>query len=483
MSDPRADYRIRMLLHQLADVVGAKHVSVDPGELAAQAADWSWMSQLYRLHGIDLPMADVMVQPASAQEVADVVRIASDHRVPIVPRGGGSGTQGGTFALYGGIALDLTRMDRILDVDETSLVVNVEVGVTGPQLEEALSPLGLAVAHEPGSFHFGATVGGWLAARGSGVRSTKYGKPEDMVLQVEVALPPGQLASTPSVPNHAAGPGLLQLLVGSEGTMGVITSATLRMDPLPEAQSFLTYEFATVFDGLEAGRRIMTQRWRPAVMRLYDEADRNKLNDILGLELTGSLLIVVCDGDQRLVDLESEAITSICSEVGGTFLGPGGARTWWDGKYEPYAEGKAPAPPTIFGTTDTVCTFDDMPDLYRAKRKNIEEGFAEYGAQYTAHFSHWFPWGVMVYDRFYVHNSPKDPMEALDLHDRLWDSAVRTSLAHGGVINEHHGVGVKLGRFMREQYGPWWSYLQGIKDAIDPDGILNPGKLGFGPPR
>lgn len=265
--------------------------------------------------------------------------------------------------------------------------------------------------------------------------------------------------------------------------MGVITTATLRMDPLPEAQSFLTYEFATVFDGLEAGRRIMTQRWCPAVMRLYDEADRNKLNDILGLELTGSLLIVVCDGDQRLVDLESEAITSICSEVGGTFLGPGGARTWWDGKYEPYAEGKAPAPPTIFGTTDTVCTFDDMPDLYRAKRKNIEEGFAEYGAQYTAHFSHWFPWGVMVYDRFYVHNSPKDPMEALDLHDRLWDSAVRTSLAHGGVINEHHGVGVKLGRFMREQYGPWWSYLQGIKDAIDPDGILNPGKLGFGPPR
>ena len=172
-----------MLLHELADVVGAKHVSVDPGELAAQAADWSWMSQLYRLHGIELPTADVMVQPASAQQVADVVRIASHHRVPLVPRGGGSGTQGGTFALYGGIALDLTRMDRILEIDETSLVVNVEVGVTGPQLEAALSPVGLAVAHEPGSFHFGATVGGWLAARGSGVRSTKYGKPEDMVLQ------------------------------------------------------------------------------------------------------------------------------------------------------------------------------------------------------------------------------------------------------------------------------------------------------------
>jgi alkyldihydroxyacetonephosphate synthase len=265
--------------------------------------------------------------------------------------------------------------------------------------------------------------------------------------------------------------------------MGVLTSAALRIDPIPPAQAFLTYEFESVFEGLEAGRRIMTRRWRPAVMRLYDEADRFKLNEVLGLGLTGALLVVVCDGDQRLVDLEAEAITAICTETGGSFIGPDGAMTWWQGKYEPYAKGKAPTPPTIFGTTDTVCTFDDMPDLYRAKRKNIEEGFAEYGAEYTAHFSHWFPWGVMVYDRFYVHEPPADPMEALELHDRMWDSAVRTSLAHGGVINEHHGVGVKLGRFMREQYGEAWPYVQAIKNAIDPDGILNPGKLGFGAPR
>jgi len=472
-----------MLQHELSDAVGAQHTSVEPSELTQQAADWSWMAQLYTLHDLELPTADVLVRPGTPDEVAAVLRIATDHRVPVIPRGGGSGTQGGTFALYGGIALDLTRMDRIVDVDETSLVVTAEAGVTGPQLVQALEPLGLAVAHEPGSFHFGATVGGWLAARGSGVRSTKYGKAEDLVLQAEVALPPGKLVSTLPVPSHATGPGLLQLLIGSEGTMGVLTSATLRIDPIPPAQAFLTYEFESVFEGLEAGRRIMTRRWRPAVMRLYDEADRFKLNEVLGLGLTGALLVVVCDGDQRLVDLEAEAITAICAETGGSFIGPDGARTWWQGKYEPYAKGKAPTPPTIFGTTDTVCTFDDMPDLYRAKRKNIEEGFAEYGAEYTAHFSHWFPWGVMVYDRFYVHEPPADPMEALELHDRMWDSAVRTSLAHGGVINEHHGVGVKLGRFMREQYGEAWPYVQAIKNAIDPDGILNPGKLGFGAPR
>jgi len=479
----KGSYLRHNLHHELVDAVGAAHVADDAAALEAQAADWSWMSQFFRLNGLELPTADLVAAPGTAQEVADVVRIASDYGVPVVPRGGGSGTQGGTFALYGGIALDLTRLDRIVEVDERSLTATVEAGLAGPALEERLQPLGLTLAHYPGSFHFGATIGGYLAARGSGVASTKYGKPEDMVLSVEAALPPGQLVSTLPVPSHAAGPGLLQLLVGSEGTLGVITSATLRLDPEPETRRFLAFSFDTVFDGLEAGRRIMTGRWRPAVMRLYDEADRERLSRILGLEIDGALLVVVCDGDPRLADLEAEVITEICTGRGARDLGPSPAEVWWDGKYEPYAKGKAPEPPTIFGTTDTVCTFDRIADLYRAKKRTVEEGFAQHGARYTAHFSHWFPWGVMVYDRFYVDHPPEDPAAALELHDTLWDAAVRTSLASGGVINEHHGVGVKLGRFMREQYGPMWPYLRRIKEALDPDGIMNPGKLGFGPPR
>ena len=166
-------------------------------------------------------------------------------------------------------------------------------------------------------------MGGWLAARGSEVRSTKYGKAEDLVLQAEVAFPPGGW-SRRSGPEPCRRTGPLPLLVGSEGTMGVLTSATLRMDPIPEKQAFLTFEFETVFDGLEAGRQIMTRRWRPAVMRLYDEADRDKLNDILGLQLTGALLVVIYDGDRRLVDLEAEAVTEICTEAGGALSRPEG---------------------------------------------------------------------------------------------------------------------------------------------------------------
>jgi len=162
---------------------------------------------------------------------------------------------------------------------------------------------------------------------------------------------------------------------------------------------------------------------------------------------------------------------------------PGPSQTWWDGKYEPFSKHNAPAPPTVFGTTDTCARFAALPGLYEAKKRTIEEGFAEYGARYTAHFSHWYPWGGMIYDRFYVDGAPDDPDEALALHDRLWNAAVETSLRHGGIINEHHGVGLKLGRFMRPQYGPAFDLMLAVKNAWDPDGIMNPGKLGFGAPR
>jgi alkyldihydroxyacetonephosphate synthase len=476
-------YVLGQLTRDLAAAVGPDHVSVEPDVLAELATDWSWMSQFLTSRDLPLPTADVAVRPGSTEEVEAVVRIASEYRVPVVPRGGGSGTQGGTFALYGGIAVDMTRMNRVIDIDESSLAVTVEAGIDGSVLEKELNGLRLTLPHYPGSHHFGATIGGSLAARGSGVVSTKYGKAEDMVLQVEAVLPPGRRIATLPVPNHAAGPDLLQTLVGSEGTLGIITRATMRLEPLPPERRFLSYQLATVEDGIEACRQIMTRRVVPAAMRLYDEADSAKLTQMLDLGTTGVLLIIVLDGTDASMALEHEAIGEICAGLGSTDLGRGPAETWWDGKYEPFNKENAPAPPTIFGTTDTCARFRALPGLYRAKKRTVEEGFAEYGARYTAHFSHWYPWGGMIYDRFYVDGGPEDPAEALALHDRLWDAAVATSLEHGGIINEHHGVGLKLGRFMRPQHGAAFDLLVAIKKAWDPDGIMNPGKLGFGAPR
>jgi alkyldihydroxyacetonephosphate synthase len=471
------------LARDLSAVVGAEHVSTELADLAEQATDWSWMSQFLRYRDLQLPLADVVVRPDSTEQVEGVVRIASEYRMPVVPRGGGSGTQGGTFALYGGIAVDLTRMNRILEVDETSLTVTVQAGIDGSVLEKELNGLGLTMPHYPGSHFFGATIGGSLAARGSGVVSTKYGKAEQLALQVQAVVPPGRAISTLPVPNHATGPDLMQTLIGSEGTLGIITEATMRLDPLPEGRRFLSFQFPTVTAGLETARLIMTRRIVPAAMRLYDEADSAKLTSMLKLDTTGVLLILVLDGDEASMAIEEQRIRAVVDVNDGVDLGGGPAQTWWDGKYEPFAKHNAPAPPLVFGTTDTCARFSALPGLYEAKKRTIEQGFAEYGATYTAHFSHWFPWGGMIYDRFYVDKAPDDPDEALALHDRLWNAAVETSLAHGGVINEHHGVGLKLGRFMRPQYGPAFDVMLAVKNAWDPDGIMNPGKLGFGAPR
>jgi len=470
------------LVRDLGAVVGAEHVSTETGALAEQAGDWSWMSQHQRLHGLPLPTADVVVRPDSTAEVEGIVRIASEYRTPVVPRGGGSGTQGGTFALYGGIAVDLTRMNRILEVDETSLVVTVQAGIDGSVLEKELNGQGLTLPHYPGSHFFGATIGGSLAARGSGVVSTKYGKAEQLALSIEAVLPPGRRISTLPVPNHASGPDLMQMLIGSEGTLGIITEAAMRLEPLPEGRRFLSFELPSVDAGIEAARRIMTRRIVPAAMRLYDEADSAKLTSMFDLATSGVLLIVVLDGFDDAMALEERAVRELCAGVDGVDLGGGPAQTWWDGKYEPFAKHNAPAPPTIFGTTDTCARFSVLPGLYAAKKRTIEEGFASWGARYTAHFSHWYPWGGMIYDRFYVDDAPEDPDEALALHDRLWDAAIATSLASGGIVNEHHGIGLKLGRFMRPQYGEGFDAMLAVKRAWDPAGIMNPGKLGFGAP-
>ena len=479
----RNDYLLAQIERELEAVLGAENVSRESEVLHKQSSDWSWISQYLNYKELKVPTADICVWPTTAAQVAEVLRIANEYQIPVVPRGGGSGTQGGTFAIYGGVAIDLTKMNKVIEIDETSMVVTAEAGITGPELESILNAKGLTMPHYPGSFHFGATLGGFLAARGSGVVSTKYGKAEDLVLQVEVAVPPGKLIETMKVPNHASGPGIIQTIVGSEGTLGIITKATMRIEKIPESLVFLSYGFKNISEGIEAARKIMVERVRPAVIRLYDEADSAKLSSWLNLGVEGVLLVIMCDGSKELTDLESKAIAKICESAKGISYGPEVGKMWWDGKYEPFKRGHIPAPPQIFGTTDTCARFADLEKIYWAKKKAIEEGFKEYKARYTAHFSHWFPWGGMIYDRFYIDDCPSDPIEAMRLHDRVWDAAIKASLENGGSLNEHHGVGLKLGRFMREQHGTAWDLLVRVKDAWDPMGILNPGKLGFGPPR
>ena len=470
---------LSIIKNELLDIVGYEDVTVREAELLAYSMDFYLVPQLWIDRHQPLQKPDFIVYPESAAEVARIHKLAARHGIAVIPYGGGTGSQGGVVPLYGGIIIDMKKMDQIVKIDEASLTVTAQPGINGQVLEWSLNKKGFTLAHYPAS-EYGATLGGYVAARGSGTLSTKYGKAEDMVVSMEVVLASGEIIRTLPVPNHACGPGLLQLFVGSEGTLGTITEITMRLDPIPAVRRFNSYIFEDVRQGLEAGRRIMTQRLHPCVIRLYDSSSSERVvKRVLDLDVKGAFMVVGSDGDQRFVDLEMEIIHEICTELKGKELGPEPGVHWWKHRYDFYFPPHSLMLPEMFGTVETTSTYDKIYNIFKAKQQVITEDFKEWGTDYMAHFSHWFPWGVMVYDRFLIAKPPQDPQEALQLHTQIWGKAARASLEHGGVLNDHHGIGFKLGWLMEEQYGAAWPTMQGIKDALDPAGIMNPGKLGF----
>jgi len=466
-------------LRALESVVGADRMSVTETDRLVYSVDAYWMPQMWLDRGARTPTPDVIVYPASTDEVASIVRIANEARVPVIPWGGGSGTQGGALPIHGGIIVDLKRLNRILEINEHSLTVTAQAGINGGQLEWALNDRGLTLPHYPASANC-ATLGGYLAPRGSGTISTKYGKAEDLVMNMEVVLGDGTIIRTPGVPNHASGPDFMRLFLGSEGTFGVITEATMQITRLPEVRLFRALLFKDVASGIEAGRRMMTSRLDPLVIRMYDpHSTRLLVKRVLGYELEGAYMIVGFDGFSDIAALQLQRALKTCDELGARDLGSEPGERWWNHRYDFYYPPHTLKLPAMFGTVETVATFDNIEKIYHAKKAAIEGQFGSMGVEYIGHFSHWWKWGASLYDRFLLKDAPADPKEAQALHDRIWDVAVATSLAHGGMINEHHGVGLKLHRFMRAQYGSAWPLLERIKHAMDPNGIMNPGKVGF----
>lgn len=472
----------KMIETELVDIAGRRWVLTEEADRMVYGVDYMWVPRLWIDRGLVPPLPDFVVLPGTPQEASAIVKLANVYRIPIIPWGGGSGSQGGIMPVYGGITLDMKRLNKILEINEKSYTVAAQAGINSYELESSLNRAGYTLPHIPASLH-SATLGGSIACRGSGVLSTKYGKIEDIVLSLQVVLPNGDIIRTLPLPNHAAGPGILQLFVGAEGSYGIITEATLRIEKLSEERRFKTFLFDGLSSGIEAGKRIMLGRLQPSVIRLYDEAEtRKRIKKILGLSLKkGSYMVLGYDGQREIIDLQERLAAGICKELGSEELDPELAWEWWNHRYNFYYPPHCLDFPWMFGTMDTLCTFDRIENLYWTKKKTLEERYADWNLEYIAHLSHWYPWGVMLYDRFIIQDPPVDVEEALALHNEIWNLAVRTSIACGGVLNEHHGVGLKLARLVREQYGPAFQVLRGLKEALDPNNIMNPGKMGFGP--
>jgi alkyldihydroxyacetonephosphate synthase len=462
------------LVRDLRDLVGADAVVADAERLEGYSADTYWKALAARANGTPLGLPDAAVLPADEASVAAVLAFANERSLPVVPRGGGSGSQGGAVPVGGGILLDLTHLDRIVEVDEESLTVTAEAGVNGEALERALNAQGLMLPHYPASVDL-ATVGGYVAARGSGVLSTRYGKIEDLVVSLRVALADGSVVETVPVPRHAVGPELTQLFVGSEGTLGVVTRATLQLATLPAKRRFEAVSFTSVPEGIAAVRSCMARGLRPSVVRMYDEvATRTSLGPVVERDLEGVCTVFCFEGEPAVVDAEAETLLDLALEHGCSVLDGALGETWWRRRYEFYKPPHHPQLPAIWGTIEAVASYARIYDVYRAVKAAVEAPYADHGLTLKVHFSHWYPWGTMMYGRFIV---PDGGPEALDLHDRIWEDAVQAMLGAGGVMNDHHGVGLKLAPYMRAQHGPALDVLRRIKEVLDPNRIMNPGKL------
>jgi alkyldihydroxyacetonephosphate synthase len=450
--------------------------STAPERLDEYVTDTYWPALHAAAAGTPLARPDVVVQPRTEEQVAEVLAIADAHRAPVVAWGGGSGTQGGCLPIHGGIVVDLRSLDQILDVDERSMTVTAQAGVNGRRLEAELNARGLMLPHYPASVEW-ATVGGYIAARGSGVLSTRYGKIEDLLLSLRVATPSGGLMDTVAVPRHAVGPELTQLFVGSEGTLGIITRATLQLAPLPEERRFAAVSFPSIGAGAEAMRRALQLGHRPSVIRLYDEvATRRTFAPVVGEDLTGIYTVLAFEGEAEAARLEERRTLAIAAEAGATLLDPELGRRWWDRRYDFYHPPHNPELPSIWGTLDVVATYDRLEAVYAALHDAVRVPYADTGLELRMHLSHWYLWGAMIYGRFVV---PDGGPDALALHDRIWEDGMTAALDAGGVMNDHHGVGIKLGPYMRRQHGAALDAMAAIKSALDPNGIMNPGKLGL----
>ena len=464
-----------MVLTELEDAVGRENVSMSNGERLAYGTDYFWLSRMWIDRGQTPPLPDFIVRPGNTEEVSRVLKIANYYKIPVYTWGGGSGSQGGALAMSGGIMIDMKRMNKLLDLDVESGTISCETGMVFQTLEWYANEQGFSVMHIPSCLTC-CTVGGALAHNGIGIVSTKYGKIDDQCLNLEVVLPNGDIMNTLPVPKHSSGPNLLPVFIGSEGTLGIMTKATFKMVKLPEVRSHHAFLFRDISVGYQACREIV-QTLKPSIVRLFDEAETvSIIKKVIGFEKKGSFMNLTLEGKSSIVKEEEKLVLEIAEKYGAQYLGTEYGEKWFKNRITFFYPGYMMDIPQMFGTIDSSATYANIEKIYWAMKKAIEENFP--GVRFISHSSHWYDWGAMNYSRFIMDNPPEDPDEALRLHNQIWNTGVRAAIENGGTINDHHGVGLKLSRLMKEQYGPAMQVLEGLKKSLDPNGIMNPYKMG-----
>ena len=420
-----------------------------------------------------------VVRPDSTEQVAAVLGACNEALVPVTPAAGRSGVCGGSIPVHGGIALDLTALDGIAAVDETSLTADVRAGTFGPDLEAALGKVGegYTLGHWPQSMDL-STVGGWLACRGAGQYSTRYGKIEDMVIGLEVVLADGRVVRTEGKgPRAATGPNLTQLFVGSEGTLGVITEARLCIHPRPPAEARRAFGFTSFTAGLDACRRILRRGATPAVLRLYDRTESGRNFE----QPDTNVLIVLDEADPDILAATMAVVDAECgAHAEARALDDGLVERWLGHRNDVSALAPLWRSGIVVDTAEVSGRWAVLPDLFEEVVGAL--GAIEGTLAASCHQSHSYVDGACLYFTFGGRGPEGDDEWRERYYRQAWDAVTDATMAHGAAISHHHGIGLNRSRFLPHALGSGFEVLRGLKASFDPKGILNPGKFGLSSP-
>ena len=474
------------LIAGLEEIVGVSHVRTDDETRRLRTRGKS-TPDLLRARAGDLTDApDAVVRPADHDEVAAVLAFAVEHHLAVVPFGGGTAVTGGLVARRDGFAavlsLDLVRMKRLLAVDHVSMTATLEPGLRGPEAEALLAAEGMTIGHFPQSFEY-ASLGGFAATRSSGQSSAGLGRFAARVLGPTVATPRGRI-DLGTAPANAAGPDLRQLFLGSEGTLGVITSLTLRVRPVPAVQVYEAWRWPSFADGATAMRTLAQAGLLPTVLRLSDESESAiNLADptAIGGVSTGStadsggcLMVTGFEGEPAAVEAKRAAVTAVFEGLGGTSAGTGPGEKWAQGRYDaPYLRDSLLDAGVLVETLESATFWSNLDRLYTGVRTALETALGQ-PALVLCHISHVYETGASLY--FTV--AAKETDDPLGQWRAAKAAASDAMLAAGATITHHHAVGTDHLPWFEREIGPVGvSILRAVKADLDPTGVLNPGVL------
>ncbi len=450
-------------LRSLEKIVGKKYLTTQKEELLCHSYDATGQSFL----------PDAVIFPETREEVANIFKLASQKKIPIIPRGSGSGMTGGAIPVQGGVVLVTSRMNRIIEIDEENFIARVEPGVVVSKIHSACEARGLFYPPDPASSSV-CTIGGNVGECAGGPRAVKYGVTRDYVLGLTAVIPSGEIIKTGvSTAKGVAGYDLTRLIVGSEGTLAVVTEVILKLLPKPRAVKTLAVFFDSMEKAAKTVSSVMKQAIIPRCVEYMDEASINLVREFLSFELpktTRALLILELDGHEDQVEKEAEQIKGFCHRAGAIDLlvaaDQAEAQKLW--------EARKALSPVLYKIAPNKINEDIVVPISKiSEMVEITGNIQKESGLTVVSFGHAGDGNIhcnIMYDK-------KDKDQAKRA-EKAVDDLFRATLELGGTITGEHGVGITKMKYLPSEIGSIeLEIMKEIKKVFDPDSILNPGKI------